>query len=66
MPSVRIESAKVKHVTEHALKISYEGKRYWVPISLIDNADSRIEDLEDGDEFDFSLPEWFALKEGMI
>ncbi len=50
--------------TEKAVHIIFDdGSKAWIPKSCVDD-DSEV--YKEGDEGKLVLPEWFALKEGLI
>ena len=42
-----------------------ESSEFWIPKSQIKNR-AEIEELEEDEAADFELPEWLALREGLI
>jgi hypothetical protein len=48
--------AELKHETDKAFLVSYEGKDYWLPKSMTEN---------NNDE-SFTIPEWLAIDKGLV
>ena len=57
------EQALCDKETKLALHILHDGKSFWVPKSVVDD-DSEV--YQKDDEGTLVLPEWFAIKEGLV
>jgi len=60
--------AKIEVVaaTEQALLCDFDGEEHWIPKSLLGDDADIDKSSSVGDTGEISIPEWFAIQEGII
>lgn len=61
---VSIDDCRVIDETPKAIRVEVNGKRHWVPKSLVQD-DSEVWSLKNAGPGTLVVPEWFASKEGL-
>ena len=57
--NLSIEVDSIEHETDDALLVVFEGEKVWLPLSLVSRIDK-------GPNPAVTIPEWLAVKKGML
>lgn len=61
---IELENVLVGNETDMGWWMNFDGEEVCVPKSLID--EERSDGVHEGAEITVAIPEWFALKEGLV
>jgi len=56
----------VNYITSKSLRVNLGTAVEWLPKSQISSPDMEIEEIEVGDKVTLTIPEWLAMKKGIL
>ena len=59
-----LTNCEIQHFTDKAVLVEYEGDEVWIPLSQVDS--EKVLEHTVGDIVDIDIPEWLAIKKGLV